>query len=197
MENIAIIIASIVSAIGGVAAVWAKNKFEYNKKECLKSITDSGVNVYKALDYILSETGAARAYIFEFHNGEKFFSGKGQQKFSCTYENVRAGVSSECLNSQNHRISNYNKYIHGLISEGKYFSLDTSKIDDSALSAILQSKGVHSFYTVPIKTLSGKIIGILGIDYICPVQKFDFGPDSPEPEIFMKRQARIISGYLA
>lgn len=196
MENIAIIIASIVSAIGGVIAVWVKNKFEYNKKECIQEIASSGVNVYKALDFILNETDAARAYVFEFHNGEKFFSGKGQQKFSCTYEKVRAGVSAECLNSQNHRISNYNEYIHTLICDGKYYSTDTSSIKDSALSSILQNKGVHSFYNVPIKTLNGKIIGILGIDYICPIEEFMFNADSPDPEVFMKRQARIISGYL-
>ena len=45
---------------------------------------------------------------------------EAQQKFSCTYEYVRAGVSAEAMNSQGHRISNYNKYMHGLIKEG-YF----------------------------------------------------------------------------
>ena len=109
MDNIAIIIASVVSAIGAVVGVWLKNKLDYNKKNSIETTTVSGVNIYKALEYIQTQTGCARSYVFEFHNGEHFFSGRGQQKFSCTYEHVRAGVSAESLNSQGHRISNYNK----------------------------------------------------------------------------------------
>lgn len=196
MENVAVIIASLISALGTIFAVWVKNKFDYKKKNTLESATVSGVNIYKALEYIQSQTNCARAYVFEFHNGEHFFSGRGQQKFSCTYECVRAGVSAESLNSQGHRISNYNSYISDLISNGVYRSFNVENIKDQAFKSMLKSKGVQSIYNLPIKTLNGKVIGILGIEYL--VKKEDFKISSKELsfERFMRTQARTISGYL-
>jgi hypothetical protein len=196
MEIAAIILASLISALGGVLAVWLKNKIEYRKKNSLESSTVSGTNVYRALEYIQSQSGCARAYVFEFHNGEHFFSGRGQQKFSCTYEHVRAGVSSESNNSQGHRISNYNKYIHSTVSDGKFCYLDVEEIEDEAFKCLLRSRGVKSLYNVPIKTLQGKVIGILGVDYLVSPEAFFFGEEHSCPEKFMRRQARIISGYL-
>ena len=108
MENLAVIFASIISAVGTIAAVWIKNKFDYKKKNTLESATVSGINIYKALEYIQSQTNCARAYVFEFHNGDTYYSGGSQQKFSSTYEVVREGISSECVKLQNLRVSNFN-----------------------------------------------------------------------------------------
>ncbi len=195
-DNIAIIIASAISAVGGVLAMWAKNYFEYKKRNTVESSTVSGVNIYEALGYIQSQSQCSRAYVFEFHNGEHFFSGRGQQKFSCTYEFVKAGVSAEALNSQNHRISNFNQYIHELVKSGGFKYLDITKIEDNPFKEMLKSKGVTSIYNVPIKTLNGKIIGILGIEYTSSIDSFPKCRDEPDLEKFMRRQARIISGYL-
>lgn len=196
METLAILLASIISATGGVLAVIIKNKLDYKKKNSIEKTAASGTNIYRALEYIQSQTDCARAYVFEFHNGEHFFSGRGQQKFSCTYEHVRAGVSAEAINSQGHRISNYNGYIKSLVTDDKYVFQDINKIPDNAFKSMLGQRGVKAIYNVPIKTLNGKIIGILGIDFITPLGDFDFGKENPSPEKFMRRQARVISGYL-
>jgi len=195
-DNIAIIIASLISAMGGMLTMWAKSHFDYKKKNSVESATASGVNIYEALGYLQSQTECSRSYVFEFHNGEHFFSGRGQQKFSCTYEFVKAGVSAEALNSQNHRISNYNQYIHKLIKQEKFKYLDINKIQDQAFKEMLKTKGVESIYNVPIKTLNGKVIGILGIEYTSKIKSFPICRDEPDLEKFMRRQARIISGYL-
>lgn len=196
MNDFALVLASIISAVGGIIGMWVKNRLDYKKSNSVEKVAASGVNIYEALDYVLSETKCSRAYVFEFHNGEHFFSGRGQQKFSCTYEFVKPGVSAEALNSQNHRISNYNHYIHELISEEKFEYININKIPDEAFKMLLESRGVCAIYNVPIKTLNGKIIGILGIDYTFDIEEFDFGREHPDVAKFMRRQARIISGYL-
>ena len=66
------------------------------------------------------------------------------------------------------------------------------------------SKGVLSIYNIPLKTLEGKVIGILGVDFVkkqaSPIYKF--ASDAQECEChqdvnqFMRRQARILSAYL-
>jgi hypothetical protein len=196
MDSLSVIFASIISALGTVLAVYIKHRIDYKRKSSIENTTISGANIYEALEFIQGETGCARAYVFEFHNGEHFFSGRGQQKFSCTYEYVRAGVSSEAMNSQGHRISNYNKYMHNLITEGFFNTCNINDLEDQAFRSLLSRKGVMAIYNVPIKTLNGKIIGVLGIDYICKLNEFDFGAQHPDSLKFMQRQARVISGYL-
>ena len=68
--------------------------------------------------------------------------------------------------------------------------------EDEAFKALLKNKGVKSIYNVPIKTLNGKIIGILGVDYVG--SKFEGCVDCEGGDVkkFMRGQARIVSGYL-
>ena len=54
---------------------------------------------------------------------------------------------------------------------------DSQNVKDRAFHQMLQRKGIKSIYNVPIKTLNGKIIGILGVDYVKHQMK-DF--DDPE-----------------
>ena len=69
----------------------------------------------------------------------------------------------------------------------------------------MKAKGVQSIYNIPIKTLNNKIIGILGVDYVkscvkdCEFSVCDVDPSEKFGEKtneFMRRQARIIAGYL-
>ena len=196
-DPFALIVASVVSVVGTLVSIWFKNKLEYKKENCLESRSKTGSNVYQALKYIHSVTDCDRAYVFEFHNGEHFFSGKGQQKFSCTYEFVKNGVSSEAGNSQNHRVSNFNTYMDDLISHGIFECKDVSLLEDPAFKSVLRGKGVESIVNVPIKTLNGSIIGILGIEYLDAVEDFKCDPANSDCFTFLKRQARLIGGYIA
>ncbi len=151
-------------------------------------------NVYAALQYIMEEMKADRCYIMEFHNGDLYFSGRGQQKFSCTHEVVEEGVSAECEFSQNHRVSNYHHYINQMINEGKYFFQDIEDVSDRTFYQMIHKKGIQSIYNVPIKTLNGKIVGILGVDYVKnPMPEKE---EADESHSFMRRQARTVAGYL-
>ena len=69
MDNIALIIASAVSVAGTIIGIYLKSRLDYNRKNSIENSTVSGVNIYKALEYLQSETDSARGYVFEFHNG--------------------------------------------------------------------------------------------------------------------------------
>jgi len=192
------IIAATITALATIVSVFMGQYFMNRRKkiskDCLVRETAQNANVYTALDYIMGEMSADRAYIMEFHNGDSYFSGRGQQKYSCTHEVVEEGVSSECELSQNHRVSNYHHYISTLVDEQKFAYQNIESIEDNAFHQMLKRKGVQSIYNVPIKTLNGKIIGILGLDYV----KGEITDNSLSDETFafMKRQARLIAGYL-
>lgn len=190
------IIAAIITAVATLASVLGGQIFLKNRREksCVIRENAQNANVYTALKYIIDEMSGDRAYIMEFHNGDSYFSGRGQQKYSCTHEIVEEGISSECEFSQNHRVSNYHQYINNLVKNESFVFKDSQNVKDRAFHQMLQRKGIKSIYNVPIKTLNGKIIGILGVDYVKHQMK-DF--DDPEKtKSFMTRQARTIAGYL-
>lgn len=198
MSESATIIAAVITALATLFSVLIGQYFMNRKrklgKDCVIRETAQNANVYTALEYIMSEMEADRAYIMEFHNGDNYFSGRHQQKYSCTHEVVEEGVSSECELSQNHRVSNYHSYIHNLIADNKFEFKSINEIDDRGFHQLLKNKGIKSIYNVPIKTLNGKIIGILGVDYV----KGEIKQKGKEEEVFafMKRQARLVAGYL-
>jgi len=191
-----IIWASIISAVATLSAtflsLWLHNKYDAKRKEknILHEHSKRNQNVYTALEYTMEEFGADRVYVYEFHNGDIYYSGGSQQKFSCTYEEVKEGISSEAQRSQNFRASNFHYFIDKLINERGFCGGSLDEIKDVSFKHLLQDKGVKSFYAVPIKTLNGKIIGLLGIDFV---------KEQKEECIELSRlrdQARIICGYL-
>tara|TARA_R110000744_G_scaffold16214_4_gene44785 strand:- start:5247 stop:5849 length:603 start_codon:yes stop_codon:yes gene_type:complete len=187
--------ASVVTAIATLGSVWLGRRIAAKRDgNCIVKETLQNTNVYTALNYLIEETGADRAYVMEFHNGEHYFSGRGQQKFSCTYEVVGHGISTESEKSQNHRVSNYHLYIKQIVESGYYGYADASEIEDRGFLQMIRQKGISAIYNVPIKTLNGKIIGILGVDYVkSPVPENDERHNQAD---FLKRQARVLGGYL-
>jgi hypothetical protein len=189
-------LAAILSAAATLTGVWAKRRFAQRGGCPVETHVKAGANVYTALKFVKSNMNSSRAYVFEFHNGGCYFSGRGQQKFSCTHEVVDPGVSAECTFSQDHRVSNYSVYINKLISGEHFCSTDMNSVDDSGFRTLLSNKGVKAIYNVPIKTLNGKIIGILGVDYINEIEKFPEVENVESVQEFMARQARLVAGYL-
>ena len=200
-DSLIYILTATLTSAGTLGAVWLRHKLTCkNHCKILEKEMKQNANVYTALEYVLDETKADRAYVFEFHNGEHYFSGRGQQKFSCTYEVVQRGISSEASRSQNYRVSNFHHYINSLIEDEKFMHENINNIEDYSFLKLLEQKGVSSIYNIPLKTLNGKIIGFIGVDYVkefCPAGKIGFNqPNQPTLPDFLKQQARIIAGYL-
>lgn len=206
MEGIYILISAVIGAVATIGSVIiSKNLKGGKEKDPILFETQNNENIYTALQFIMKEMKADRAYILQFHNGGHYISGRSQQKFSCTHEITEPGISREYDFSQNHIVSNYHDYISELISNQRFCHTNYENVSDTMFSALMRNKGIKSIYNVPIKTLNGKVIGIMGVDYIkecaqgsnvgfCNInqeEKF-----SKKTEEFMARQARIISGYL-
>ena len=206
-QEFATILAAIITGAATITTAWLAHKLVRKaigtKRNPIVDDTAQSANVYAALQYLMQEMGADRAYVLEFHNGGHYYSGRGQQKFSCTHEIASEGISRECNNSQNHRVSNYHTYISELIEKNSFCFKKVEDASDKALGAVLSGAGVKSIYNVPIKTLNGKIIGILGVDYVkgyvknktmgFEATRNNFHESSQQ---LMESQARVIAGYL-
>lgn len=186
------VLTGVVSAITAVAGMYFKIRYDERKSKEFSYDPNQHSSIIAALEYVLSETEADRAYVLEFHNGEHYFSGRSQQKLSCTYEVVSEGISSECHKIQNIRTSNFHGLTKDIASEKTFKCPNLEKYnDDITFKSFLEDKGVKSMFARPVKTLNGKILGIIILDYVKENRAW-----SDEAEEFVKKQARAISGYL-
>jgi hypothetical protein len=186
------VIAAIVSAVVTIGSVWFKNKIKARRDKVFNYDPQLHSNVMTALEFMRSETEADRVYILEFHNGEHYFSGRSQQKFSCTYEVVNEGISREVQNLQNIRISSMHYLIKDVVEENTFICKDSDKFcEDLSFRSLMEARGIKSMFARPIKTLNGKIIGVLVMDFVKDYRKW-----GDNAEGFLKKQARLISGYL-
>jgi GAF domain-containing protein len=186
------VLTGIVSAITAVVGMWLKLKYDEKKSKEFVYDPNCHSNIVSALNYVLDEAQADRVYILEFHNGEHYFSGRSQQKLSCTYEVVSEGISSECQRLQNIRTSNFHGLIETIAREQTFKCPKSEEYkQDIGFKSFLQQKGVKSFFARPIKTLNGKILGIICLEYVKESRVW-----GEEAEEFTKKQSRVISGYL-
>ena len=96
-EIVAYLMAAVASCGATLGAVWLRHKLQKDDTcDTVAEETKHNENVYAALNFTLEEMGADRAYVLEFHNGIHYFSGRSQQKFSCSY--VRFSIRT-CYNN--------------------------------------------------------------------------------------------------
>jgi hypothetical protein len=186
------VLTGVVSAATAVIGMWLKIKYDEKKSKELNYDPSAHGNIISALNFVMEKTEADRVYIMEFHNGEHYFSGRSQQKLSCTYEVISEGISSECQTMQNIRVSNLHGLTKSIAAEKTFICKDVENYgEDIGFKSFLQEKGVKSLFARPIKTLNGKILGTICLEYV--KEKREWGVDAEE---FTKKQSVVIAGYL-
>lgn len=143
--------------------------------------------LYKILDY----STADRVYIFQFHNGVAYYNGKHAQRFTCTYEIVRDGISRLSPEYVNMQVSVFSWIITTTLEGGMCF-VDVDEIPDYTTRYILEAKGVQSIRMLPI-IKNNKIIGIIGMDYVKNRNPFLADPIAKE---WFENEARLIADIL-
>lgn len=192
-----IIVSSSIVAATTIASILLKEYFQQTrtkKNTCVVKYTKKNENVQKAIEYTLEKSGADRAYIYEFHNGETFYSGAHQQKFSCTYEALNIGVSAESMKLQSLRVSTFNDFIKDVlgVTNGTHFSVENlDDIKNPLLKNWMEERGIKSSFAFPIKTLNDGIVGMLCIDFTKKKTKLN-----KDQLHLLQNQSIIISGYL-
>jgi hypothetical protein len=118
----------------------------------------------KELKDLLEYSNADRAYIFQFHNGMQFYTGQHAQRFSCTYEVVREGVSRESYNLQNLQVSIFSWWVSEVLAgRMSYYNIDN--VSDYTTRVTLQQQGIESLVVLPL-VYRAKIVGMIGLDYV-------------------------------
>jgi hypothetical protein len=165
--------AFLTGVLGPLAVTYTKNylakKKDKNPHDMLMDSIEVGNVVSTAIDDIKDEMKCDRVWIAQFHNGGHFYpTGKSIAKFSILYEVVNAEVVSIQTMFQNIPVNLFGKAINQLLKNNTIEITDfkDETIATYGLKYVAEESGCKSGYLYSIKTIDGKFIGIMGIDYV-------------------------------
>ena len=166
-------------------------------KDVVKDAIKSTMMIEDELAEIRDEFNSDRAWISQFHNGGNFYpTGKSIQKFSIFYEVAKKGISSVSHTFNNIPCSLYPKaFDHMLHGEQKGIFIpdyNDPTVATWGLKGAAESVGTKSSYLIPLFSLDGKYIGVLGVDYV--TKKKRITKDDWE---HLQIKASRIAGYLS
>ena len=163
-------VAFTTGVLGPISVIFLKNFLDKRKKKpdmVVDALRVSELVTHK-IDEIKECLNADRVWITQFHNGGHFYpTGKSITKFSIMYETVNTGVSSVQTNYQNIPVHLFSKSLNQLVTGDsiEISDYDDEKIATYGLKYAAEESGCKSGYLFAIKTIDGKFIGVLGIDY--------------------------------
>lgn len=194
--SVSIIVAFITGVLGPVLLLFIKNKLEKKTEKpdmVLETLKVSELIMTK-MEHIKEEFKSDRVWITQFHNGGNFYpTGKSMAKFSVMYEVVGSGISSIQGNFHNIPVNLFSRSINQLL-ETDVIEISDYKDETVAtfgLKYVAEDTGCKSGYLFAIKSIDGKFIGILGLDYTKRKNKLD--PDSSH---HLQQHAASIGGVL-
>ena len=173
-----VIVAFITGVLGPVTLVYVKNWLEKRKvkPDMVNETLKVSELVTTKLEHIKEEFHPDRVWITQFHNGGHFYpTGKSMAKFSLIYEVVSPGVQSVQQNFQNIPVNLFSKSINQLL-ENDIITIQDYKDETTAtygLKYVAEETGCKSSYLFSIKTIEGKFIGTLGLEYTKKKTKLD------------------------
>ena len=172
-----VIVAFITGILGPVILLYLKNKFDKKKSpDMVKDALRVSELITSKIEHIREEFSADRVWITQFHNGGHFYpTGKSMAKFSIIYESVGSNTNSVQLNFQNIPVNLFSRSINQLL-ENDVIEIPDFKDETVAtygLKYVAEDHGCKSGYLFSIKTIEGKFIGVLGLDFTKRKTKLD------------------------
>lgn len=173
-----VIVAFITGVLGPMAILYLKNVL--NKRKTKPDMVMETLKVSELItakiDHIKEEFKSDRVWVTQFHNGGHFYpTGKSMAKFSVIYESVNIGVGSIQSGFQNIPVNLFSKSINQLL-EHNLIEIPDFKDETIAtygLKYAAEESGCKSAYLFSIKTIEGKFIGTLGLDFTKRKTKLD------------------------
>ena len=176
--NTEVIVAFITGVLGPILIMYVKHLLDKRKTkpDAIQETLRVSELVVNKMEHIKEEFEADRVWITQFHNGGHFYpTGKSMAKFSVIYETVGTGVSSIQTMFQNIPVNLFSRSINQLL-QNDVIEIPDFKDETVAtygLKYIASDTGCKSGYLFAIKTIEGKYIGTLGLDYTKKKVKLD------------------------
>jgi len=175
---IQIIVAFVTGVAGPILVMIIKAHLDRKKSpsDMVADAVEIGNLVTAKIEHIKDEFGADRVWVAQFHNGgHSYPTGKSIAKFSVFYETVKVGIQSIQNNFQNIPVNLFSKSVNELLENDiiEIHDFKDEKIPTFGLKYIAEESGCKSGYLFAIKSIDGKFIGTLGLDFTKRKTKLD------------------------
>ena len=170
MISTEVIVAFITGILGPLVLLYVKYQLDKKKKkpDMVKETLKVSELVTSKIEHIKDEFDADRVWVTQFHNGGHFYpTGRSMAKFSIIYETVGSNTQSVQSNFQNIPVNLFSKSINQLL-ENDVIEIPDYKdetISTYGLKYVAEDTGCKSGYLFAIKSIDGKYIGTLGLDF--------------------------------
>ena len=173
-----IIVAFLTGVAGPILVMLIKAHLDRKKSpsDMVADAVEIGNLVTAKIEHIKDEFNADRVWVAQFHNGGHFYpTGKSIAKFSVFYETVKVGIASIQNNFQNIPVNLFSKSVNELLENDiiEIHDFKDEKIPTFGLKYIAEESGCKSGYLFAIKSIDGKFIGTLGLDFTKRKTKLD------------------------
>jgi hypothetical protein len=195
MEN-SIIVAFITGVLGPILILVVKSYIDKRRKraDMLTDALETSTKVLAKIDIIKDKYEADRVWVTQFHNGGHFYpTGKSIAKLSMIYEVVAPGVASIQHTIQNVPVGLFSRSLNHLI-DNNYIAIEDFKnldIRTHGLRSIAETNGCKSGYIFAAKSIDGRLVGVLGLDYTKKKIKLD-----SKDVVDLELHAAALSGVL-
>lgn len=136
------------------------------RRKTIKDSIEIGNKIDQILDNLMEETGADRAYVFQFHNGSYFYTGNSIDKMTNTHEKVGKGVSHEQLKYRDVGTAPFRFLVEQIIKARIYTCNDTSDINHYNTKLMMLDRGSKAFSIKVMFDSRKRPVGFIGIDFV-------------------------------
>jgi uncharacterized Rmd1/YagE family protein len=136
------------------------------KRKTIKDSIEIGNKIDRILEDLRADTGADRAYVFQFHNGSYFYTGNSIDKMTNTHEKVGKGVSHEQLKYRDVGTAPFRFLIEQIIKGKPYICNDCSSIHHYNTKLMMIDRGSKSIVLKAMFDALKRPVGFIGIDYV-------------------------------
>ena len=142
--------------------------FYWFRKKKMSVVSDILVSekIYLILKRLIDDTGADRISIFQFHNGNYFYTGNSIEKMTNTHEVALQGISREQVVSCDMMVAPYRSMLSGMIKNEIYSVVDIDDAGSYNEKAFFYERGAMSSHMILIKDKSEKLLGFICVDFV-------------------------------
>lgn len=142
----------------------------YKKKKTLKEDLESSEKIIRILQNIEVDYDADRVLVYQFHNGEYFYTGHSIDKMSNTHEVVSKGVSREQINSASIFTSPFRNMLRDLLTYPVVVYSNVDDIEDYNSKVFFLERGVQSVVMTLLRDRSDRPVGMLCVEFVKDIE---------------------------
>lgn len=136
------------------------------KKKTIKEEIETAEKVNRVLDKLLQDTDGDRAYVFQFHNGDYFYTGNSIDKMTNTHEVTAKGISREQISSMSLMVAPYRSIVSGMLLSDIHAIEDVDNEPSYNTKTFFVDRGAKSVYLCVMYDHSKRPVGFIGIDFV-------------------------------